>query len=559
MAALLQWGMLLRLALAASTAVPPPHPIDLRVEHMPSPVLGLDPARPPRLTFRLPADSPAGSRCAAARFELSSKASVVWDSGKVASGETAAVVPAHIALSPDSTYTWRCQYWLAAGGGDPSAWSEPQPFHTAPAARTWSGAAWLNGSAGMLRHQFSAPAEIEEAFVFASTIGFHELRLNAVVLGDGTDKLLEPGVGVYPLRALFTTHNVTSLLRPGAPNTLGALLGHGPSCVCSHSGPSPCSDQSNTLPLTQPQCADITAGGSAAGAGGCKAGSSNGNAFRAVLSLRRRDGSVEHIVSRPVGWETRPPTWASPMVYNDMYAGERWDARAAEATASFWEPGVGVVPAVAASAIAPAGAGASFVEGGGVNASAVMASSVAPPMRVTKVYPALTVQQAEASSELWTFDFGTTLEGAAELAVHGPRGALVKADYAVMLLNGSAATQFAPQTSVEYILSGNGSAASPEVYRPKFCYFNFRYVTLNVSGLGPGFAPHLGTVTALRIGSDTTGNAWQRAQRGLGRAERDTAWSAWESDNALLTRYSDLSVRTQLMNMMSIPMDTPDR
>ena len=128
-----------------------------------------------------------------------------------------------------------------------------------------------------------------------------------------------------------------------------------------------------------------------------------------------------------------------------------------------------------------------------------------------------------------------------------------------MLLNGSAATQFAPQTSVEYILSGNGSATSPEVYRPKFCYFNFRYVTLNVSGLGPGFVPHLGTVTALRIGSDTTGNAWQRAQRGLGRAERDTAWSAWESDNALLTRYSDLSVRTQLMNMMSIPMDTPDR
>ena len=71
----------------------------------------------------------------------------------------------------------------------------------------------------------AAPAEIEEAFVFASTIGFHELRLNALVLGDGTDKLLEPGVGVYPLRPLFTTFDVTSLLRPGAPNTLGALLG----------------------------------------------------------------------------------------------------------------------------------------------------------------------------------------------------------------------------------------------------------------------------------------------------------------------------------------------
>ena len=78
-------------------------PGTLAADGMPSPALGLDPARPPRLTFRLPADSPAGSRCAAARFELSSKASVVWDSGKVASGETAAVVPAHIALSHMST------------------------------------------------------------------------------------------------------------------------------------------------------------------------------------------------------------------------------------------------------------------------------------------------------------------------------------------------------------------------------------------------------------------------------------------------------------------------
>jgi len=69
----------------------------------------------------------------------------------------------------------------------------------------------------------------------------------------------------------------------------------------------------------------------------------------------------------------------------------------------------------------------------------------------------------------------------------GPAGALVKMTFAVMLVDGRAAQQFLPQTAVEYILSGNGS----ESYSPRFCWFNFRYVTLNVSSLGPSFLPTL--------------------------------------------------------------------
>ena len=57
--------------------------------------------------------------------------------------------------------------------------------------------------------------------------------------------------------------------------------------------------------------------------------------------------------------------------------------------------------------------------------------------------------------------------------------------------------------------------------------------------------PELGSVTAYRVGSDTTGNIWlgpraRQARRGA------TSWASFESDNDILERYSDLSVRTQL-------------
>ena len=78
-----------------------------------------------------------------------------------------------------------------------------------------------------------------------------------------------------------------------------------------------------------------------------------------------------------------------------MYAGERWDGRLARRTAGFWHAGYPAAASTApATPVLPARAGAQFVEGGGVNASAVMASSVAPPMAVTAVYPALFMQQA---------------------------------------------------------------------------------------------------------------------------------------------------------------------
>ena len=451
-----------------------------------------------------------------------------------------------------------------------------------PSQAAWAASTWLNGSAGMLRREFHTGSPVHSAHVYASTIGFHELRLNGLILGQQTDKVFEPGTSVYGYRALFTTFDVTALLAPaGGTNVFGALLGNGPSAICGTDRPSPCSDTAQTLGGT-PKCAALTPGGDAAAAGGCKAGCSNGKAFRAIVTIRWANGTAVSFATAADGtWRTAP----SPMVYDDMYAGERWDARKAEKTSGFWLPGYPLTasqPAVATVArkLGPAG----VIEGGGVNESALMSSSIAPPMRVTKRYPARTVEMVDAGTPgLWTFDFGTTLSGVAELSVSGAAGALVKMDFAVMLVGGAAAVQFAPQTSVEYILSGNGT----EVYRQRFCWFNFRYVTLNISSLGAGFVPSLDTVTAFRVGSDTTGSQYllrsicihnlhlilglnyihiPRSRYGKhehigneGSTKPESGYASWYSSNGVLNRYQELSVRTQLMNMMSIPMDTPDR
>ena len=191
-----------------------------------------------------------------------------------------------------------------------------------PSPATWVAAAWLNGSAGMIRRALTATelAGTAEAHVFASTIGFHELRWNGAVLGGGREKLYEPGVSVYGRRALYTSFNATALLAArGEANVFGALLGHGQSAVC---GPSdsvaPCSDKvldGNGVTLSN-MCADVTAGGDASASGGCKAGKANGNAFRAVIALRKADGSWSHVLTGCSGWQVAE----SPMVYDDMYA-----------------------------------------------------------------------------------------------------------------------------------------------------------------------------------------------------------------------------------------------
>jgi hypothetical protein len=103
----------------------------------------------PKLTWKL--DSPVnGERQTAYRVIVASSAALlgnriadVWDSGKVASGDSVGVPYPGPALQPAHRYFWSVQVWDTRGGA--SAWSAPSWWETGlSSAADWKGAQWIS-------------------------------------------------------------------------------------------------------------------------------------------------------------------------------------------------------------------------------------------------------------------------------------------------------------------------------------------------------------------------------------------------------------------------------
>jgi alpha-L-rhamnosidase len=75
----------------------------------------------------------------------------------------------------------------------------------------------------LLRKDFSLPAGIAQARLYATGLGYHELFLNGQRVGDA---VLDPPITDYQTRVLYSCHDVTGLLRAGG-NTVAATLGRG--------------------------------------------------------------------------------------------------------------------------------------------------------------------------------------------------------------------------------------------------------------------------------------------------------------------------------------------
>lgn len=90
-----------------------------------------------------------------------------------------------------------------------------------PTARAW--VEQRMKPAPYFRREFTLEAAPTRARLRVATLGYHELRLNGQRVGD---RQLDPAYQEYNRQLYYVTHDVTSLLRPGA-NALGALLGNG--------------------------------------------------------------------------------------------------------------------------------------------------------------------------------------------------------------------------------------------------------------------------------------------------------------------------------------------
>ena len=148
---------------------------------------------------------------------------VVWDTGRVASSRQAFVAYRGPRLAPDTVYRWTVQTWPATGA--PSPFASHATFETGLADRDWK-AKWIGrsfpGGPGpdeytYARHEFAlSSAPIVRARAYVSGDQQYELYVNGSRAGKGQ-------AYSFPDSQYYEALDVTSLLRPGAPNALGIV------------------------------------------------------------------------------------------------------------------------------------------------------------------------------------------------------------------------------------------------------------------------------------------------------------------------------------------------
>ena len=410
------------------------HPRQLRLEYRENP-LGIDVAAP-RFSWLVTSANPKvrGLHQTAYRILVASSERALragsgdlWDSGKVASADSAQIVYSGKPLASRAEAFWKVQVWDQRGKASewsaPAEWSmgllRPEDWQAQWIGRDEPGDSQRPGRrlpARYLRTEFTVGKAVRRAMVYYSGLGVSELHLNGAKVGD---HVLSPGLTDYDKRALYVTFDVTRQLVRGK-NAIGLILGNGRFYA----------PRANARNFGFPM-----------------------GVLR--LDIVYQDGSSAAVVSSPE-WKL---STHGPILANNEYDGEEYDARLEFAgwdragfDDSAWESAQLVTP--------PAG---------------VLAAQMAEPLRVVQSLHPVSVKMVQPG--VWIYDMGQNMVGWCRLLVSGPKGAQVRLRHAETLApDGSlyvANLRTARATDV-YTLKGEGV----EDYEPRFTYHGFRYVEL---------------------------------------------------------------------------------
>ncbi len=332
-----------------------------------------------------------------------------------------------------------------------------------------------NSDAPMLRDSFTLNKKIASATATVDGLGFYELHVNGHQIGDD---VLTPPDTPYTQRDVYETYDVTSVLQQGA-NAVGLWLGNGYDANFSPYG----------FRWLGPKQAIM------------------------LLSVRYTDGTTQSVVTDPT-WQ-----WAEgPILTNDIYNGETYDARLAQNgwdqpgfNASGWQP----VTAVAAP-------------------STNLVADDVPPVRVVRTIQPVKLTQPQPG--VYVYDLGQNIAGWERLTVSGPAGTTVRMRTAEELdQNGmlDTTTNRNAQSTDRYTLAGTGT----QTYQPRFTYHGFRYV--EVTGF-PG-TPTISSIAGQVVHASVTQTA------------------SFTSSDPLLNQIWQNNTWTMLNNSMSTPTDNPVR
>jgi alpha-L-rhamnosidase len=491
---LLLVGLLANLGMPFASASNLPAPTELSVGPFLVDPLGYG-ERSPQFSWKLLAD-PEGLMqsgfqivCASERSGLEN-APDLWDSGWVSSGESTFVDYAGEPLeSRDSVY-WRVRYRDA--DGRVSEWSRVAHFEIALLDRQDWQAEWIflpedepagTPPAPYFRKTFELnEGEVVLARVYVSARGIYELQINGQRVGDD---VLQPEWTDYAKRSIFGTYDVTELLREG-DNALGAVLGEmWYTGVFGHG-------------VQRNKYGEIPE-------------------FLMQLEVTFADGTRQTIVTD----ETWRATRTGPIVYSNIYHGERYDARLE--LGDWSSPGFDDKDWKSVSS-------------NGWDDSVELWPRPHQPVRIIETRCA--VSMSEAAEDRYIFDFGQNMSGWARIRVPSEPGRVYTLRFAEMLQEDGSlytANYRAAEATDTYTCATSGEI----VWEPSFTFRGFRYVEL--SGLPEGMEPDPGWVSGVVVHNDMppTGSFVSSDER-LNQLQSNIQWG-------------------QRSNFLAVPTDCPQR
>lgn len=495
--------------------------------------LGVDLAQP-ALSWRLSTAARAAAQTAyqvlvaSSPQQLAQNQGDLWDSGQVKSNETLNVVYAGRPPRASQQVFWKVRVWDQ--DGSPSDWSPPASWTLGLLTPTDWNAQWISAAGAeqqatfypeaarrdfnrrdsfarayprateipepnyaslLARREFETKAGLIRAVVHVCGLGQYELSVNGRKIGDA---LLSPGWTDYRKTVLYDTYDITEQITAGR-NAIGLIL-------------------SNGMYNIQPDYARYV-----------KFLNSYGP-LKAIAHLRLEyaDGRVETIGTDKT-WQVAP----GPVTYSNLFGGEDYDARRAEA--GWNKPG-----------FQPTKTWAAGLETAGPGGKLLGLSAAAPPIKaIATLTPA---RRTQLDADTWVYDLGQNASIMPRLRVRGPRGSSVRIIPAELLgADGGVDRRSATQDGVRPAW-WQYTSASDEVadWMPQFFYQGGRYLQVELFPAEDN--PTLPVVEQL------AGVVVHSSAAPIGE---------FSSSNELFNRIHTLVRWAQRSNLMSIITDCPHR
>ncbi len=473
----------------------------LRIEYLRNP-LGID-ERAPRLSWRL-ASERRGARQTAYRIRVATSPqrlaagdADLWDTGRVASDESAHIVYGGKPLAARMACWWQVEVWDETGARivsdnafwtmgllDRADWSarwiaaDPAAIARDPEAVTPTLVDC--GTPTCFRKEFEVGPQLVSATLYISARGLVEARLTGRRVGED---LFAPEWTDYDKRIHYRTYDVTELVEEG-PAALAVVLGDG--WWSGYVG----------WQETRARYGSLE------------------NSFLAQLELLYADGRRE-TVSSDASWSCD----TGPILSSDFMMGEVYDARREQ---TGWDrPGFTMGRWLASREVqAP---------------SASLVAQRSEPVRIVETLAPRSMVRGVAGG--WILDLGQNIAGWPRLRVKAPAGTAIQLRFAERLKpDGSLYTDNLRRAKATdtYICRGDGEV---ETWEPRFTFHGFQYIEVN--GL-PG-----------DLEADTVvGCVAQSATPPAG---------AFECSNADVNRLWLNGLWSQRDNFLSVPTDCPQR